>query len=194
VLADDVVVSYAETAPADFHARFSARRRAYRYLIVNANQPMVLLRRYALHVPHTLDTDAMQGAAALLLGTHDLAAFAGSGMGVPEEGDAEPAAGKPSTVRTMHMARFIRLDPKASPWHWEAPEPPEGIEDGLWAVDLVANAFLPQMVRTIVGTLLEVGSGKRTVQSIEDLIKSRDRRQAGQTARPHGLSLLWVEY
>jgi tRNA pseudouridine38-40 synthase len=92
------------------------------------------------------------------------------------------------------MARFISLDPKASPWHWEAPEPPEGIEDGLWAVDLVANAFLPQMVRTIVGTLLEVGSGKRTVQSIEDLIKSRDRRQAGQTARPHGLSLLWVEY
>ena len=62
------------------------------------------------------------------------------------------------------------------------------------ALDLVANAFLPQMIRTIVGTLLEVGAGKRTVESISELIESRDRANAGPTARPQGLCLLWIEY
>jgi tRNA pseudouridine38-40 synthase len=88
-----------------------------------------------------------------------------------------------------------RLDPAANFWAWDAPEARDEPEEGsLWAIDLVANAFLPQMIRTIVGTLLEVGRGKRTVESMIELIEGRDRRLSGETARPHGLCLLWVEY
>jgi tRNA pseudouridine38-40 synthase len=190
LLPPDVAVTGAEIAPDDFHARFSARRRAYRYLTWNAPDPMPLLSRYSLHVRQRLDAEAMSRAASLLMGAHDLAAFAGQGMGVP--GDDEE---RPSTVRTVYLARLIPLDPTANYWAWDAPVadvPPS--EGRLLALDLVANAFLPQMIRTIVGTLLEVGQGKRTVEEIETLLESRDRRLSGPTAKPHGLCLLWVEY
>jgi tRNA pseudouridine38-40 synthase len=85
-------------------------------------------------------------------------------------------------------------------WAWEAPGRAEDVglasADGsrLLALDLVANAFLPQMIRTIAGTLLEVGEGKRTVEEMKHIIEGRDRRRAGPTARPQGLCLLWVSY
>jgi tRNA pseudouridine38-40 synthase len=205
LLPRDMAVLDAEIAPTGFHARFSARRRAYRYLLWTSPAPLPLLRRYVLHVPQVLDTEAMADAAAHLVGTHDLAAFAGSALGIPYREDEHH---KPSTTRTIYMARLVALDHTADPWHAgpgtedqgpgasspnsEPRNPEPGI--GLWAIDLVANAFLPQMVRTIVGTLLEVGQGKRTVHSMIDLIWSRDRRRAGPTAKPHGLCLLWVEY
>jgi tRNA U38,U39,U40 pseudouridine synthase TruA len=159
----------------------------------------------------------MGEAAALLVGTHDFAAFAGQGLGagidmdeVAWAGQSEQGAGS-STTRTVYLARVLVLDPSASPWAWGAPTP--GFHAGqqagqkganiatqtqthgrLVAVDIVANAFLPQMVRTIVGTLLDIGYGKRTVQDMTEIIHSRDRRRAGQTAKPHGLCLLWVSY
>jgi tRNA pseudouridine38-40 synthase len=190
-LSYDVAVTGAEIVPERFHARFSARKRAYRYLLWNAAAPLPLLRRYSLHVRQKLDIEAMQQAASLLVGTHDMAAFAGNAMGVPNDEDED----KPSTVRTIYLARLHSLDPNANFWAWDAPEA-EGQrqEHSLLALDLVANAFLPQMIRTIVGTLLEVGTGKRTVESIEDLIESRDRAKAGPTAKPQGLCLLWIEY
>jgi tRNA pseudouridine38-40 synthase len=192
ILPQDIAVTGAEVAPEGFHARFSARKRAYRYLLWNAPAPLPLLRYYSLHVRQALDIGAMQGAVSHLVGTHDMAAFAGNGMGVPPEDDE---TGKPSTIRTIYLARLHRLDPNASIWAWDTPET-QGLsqEDGLLAVDIVANAFLPQMIRTIVGTLLEVGAGKRTVENMIELMESRDRANAGPTARPQGLCLLWVEY
>jgi tRNA pseudouridine38-40 synthase len=193
-LPDDLAVLDAELAPEAFHARFSARKRAYRYLFLNAPAPLPLLRRYALHIPQPLNTEAMAEAATHLIGTNDLAAFAGSGLGHPDKDHPD----KPSTIRTIHHAHLHQLDPNADPnadpWHYRTPEHSALSTSPLWAIDLVANAFLPQMVRTIVGTLIEVGLQKRTVESIDDLIRSRDRRNAGQTAKPHGLCLLWVEY
>jgi len=193
ILAQDLAVTGAEIAPQSFHARFSARKRAYRYLLWNAQEPLPLLRLYSLHVRQHLDLEDMQKAMALLEGTRDMASFAGSGLGVPSEEDAEQE--RPSTVRTVYVARLHRLDATANFCAWDAPEPREGAQgEGLLALDLVANAFLPQMIRTIVGTLLEVGMGKRTVESISELIESRDRANAGPTARPQGLCLLWIEY
>jgi len=193
ILAQDLAVTGAEIAPQSFHARFSARKRAYRYLLWNAQEPLPLLRLYSLHVRQHLDLEDMQKAMALLEGTRDMASFAGSGLGVPSEEDAEQE--RPSTVRTIYVAQLHRLDAVANYWAWDAPEPREGAQGkGLLALDLVANAFLPQMIRTIVGTLLEVGTGKRTVESISELIESRDRANAGPTARPQGLCLLWIEY
>jgi tRNA pseudouridine38-40 synthase len=141
----------------------------------------------------------MSAAAGLLVGTHDLASFAGQGMGVPQE--ADDGSG-PSTVRTVYVARLQTVEPNANFWAWEAPSSGRAEAVGLvsntgsrlLALDLVANAFLPQMIRTIVGTLLEVGEGKRTVEEMKHIIESRDRRQAGPTAKPQGLCLLWVSY
>ncbi|HKP52341.1 MAG TPA: tRNA pseudouridine(38-40) synthase TruA [Chloroflexia bacterium] len=191
LLPNDLSVASAEVAPEGFHARFSARKRAYRYLFWNAEAPNPLLSRYSLHVRQKLDWEAMSLAAARLVGTHDMGAFAGSGMGVPGDDTEE----RPSTVRTMYIAKLAALPREASFWKWDAPGAiGSEIEGKLLALDLVANAFLPQMVRTIVGTLLEVGQGKRTVEDINNILESRDRRLAGPTAKPHGLCLLWVEY
>ena len=192
-LPDDLDVAGAEIAPEGFHARFSAKRRAYRYLFWDAPYPPPLMSRYVLHVKRKLDWESMAEAARRLEGTHDFAAFAGSGMGIPG-GNDEEAGERPSTVRTMHLARLIKLPAEASPWQWELPAETETAGGKLMTLDLVANAFLPQMVRTIVGTLLEVGQGKRTVDDIERTLMSRDRRTAGPTAKPHGLCLVWVEY
>ncbi len=207
ILPADLSVLEAEEVDAQFHARFSATRRCYRYLIWNAQEPLPLIRRYSLHVRRLLDTEAMSAAANLLVGTHDLASFAGQGMGVPQEaGDEE----RPGTIRAVDVVRLRVVAPHANLWAWEAPGSASGSALGsgraedvamvsttgsrLLALDLVANAFLPQMVRTIVGTLLEVGEGKRTVEEMKHIIESRDRRLAGPTAKPQGLCLLWVSY
>jgi tRNA pseudouridine38-40 synthase len=192
ILPPDLAVTRAEEAPDGFHARFSARKRAYRYLLWHSPTHAPLLAPYTLHVRRKLDIEAMAQAAKLFEGTHDLAAFAGQGMGVPGDGED-----KPSTVRTVYLARLQSVDNAAHIWKWNAPEPDSRTgpsEGNLLALDLVANAFLPQMIRTIVGTLLEVGYGKLEPDRIAALIESRDRTQAGSTAKPHGLCLLWVEY
>ena len=192
LLPRDIALTGADTAPEGFHARFSARKRAYRYLLWNAQARTPLIERYALHVRRTLDIEAMARGAALIEGTHDLAAFAGQGMGVPGT-----QADNRSTVRTVYTARLKQIEPGASFWSWNAPEP-EGttgvVETKMVALDFVANAFLPQMIRTIVGTLLEVGFGKMPPEHISAIIESCDRNRAGPTAKPHGLCLLWVEY
>lgn len=191
ILPGDLSVASAKVEPEGFHARFSARKRAYRYLFWNAEAPNPLLSRYSLHVRQKLNWEGMSQAATRLIGTHDMAAFAGSGMGVPGS-DVED---RPNTVRTMHMARLAALPREASFWEWDAPGAMGNETEGkLMALDLIANAFLPQMVRSIVGTLLEVGQGKRTVEDIDNILESRDRRTAGPTAKPHGLCLLWVGY
>ncbi len=199
ILPADLSVLEAEEVDAQFHARFSATRRCYRYLIWNGRESLPLIRRYSLHVRRPLDAEAMSEAAGLLVGTHDLASFAGQGLGVPQEADDEE---RPSTVRTVHVARLQTVEPDANFWAWQAPgigraEDVAMVSTGgsrLLALDLVANAFLPQMVRTIVGTLLEVGEGKRTVEEMKHIIEGRDRRLAGPTAKPQGLCLLWVSY
>jgi len=191
VLPRDLSVCGADLVPEGFHARFSARKRAYRYLIWNAPAQQPLFSRYSLHVRRRLDIGAMAAGAALFEGTYDLAAFAGQGLGANRD-DAED---KPSTVRTVYLARFARLSRDANPWEWDAPEFESEKQEGtLLALDLIANAFLPQMIRTIVGTLLEVGYGKMPAGSISSIIEGRDRANAGPTAKPHGLCLLWVEY
>ncbi len=190
ILPNDLTVISAEQVDKGFHARFSARSRAYRYLIWNAPYARPLLRRYSLHVSRNLDLEAMREALSKLLGTHDFASFAGHGLGVPGSGESD----KPSTVRAVSVAKLITLDLAANYWAWQAEQAIQGQEGFLLAIDLVANAFLPNMIRNIVGTLLEVGSGKRTVEEFGNVLESKDRRLAGPTVRPHGLCLLWVEY
>jgi tRNA pseudouridine38-40 synthase len=162
VLPKDVAVRDVTQVAADFHPRYAARSRCYRYTVYNAPVRSPLVRRTSLHVPQRLDVEAMQRAAQVLVGEHDFAAF-----GRPPQGE--------NTVR-----RVLRAE-----WHGEA----------LWLVfDIEANAFLTRMVRSLVGTMLEVGRGRMTVEAFEQVLISRDRSQAGPTAPPQALCMVRVVY
>ncbi len=163
----DLTVQNVGDATEDFHARFSAIQREYRYLIDCAPAPLPQLRHQALHVAGTLDVPAMTAALKLLEGTHDFAAFT----------TAAPA--QRSTVRTMYWTRI-------SEYEW--------FERRLLAIEVAANAFLQHMVRMIVGTLLLVGRNRMTVDQFGEVLMSRDRRLAGPTAPAYGLTLTAVRY
>jgi tRNA pseudouridine38-40 synthase len=163
VLPADVVFLQIEEAAPDFHPRYDARSRRYRYTVYNAPVRWPLSLRYSLHVAVPLNVGAMQQAARLLVGEHDFAAFGQA----PKQGEA--------TVRCVMAAE----------WGGESPQ---------LNFDIEANAFLYRMVRSIVGTLLQVGRGEMTVEEFAAVLASRDRSQAGPTAQPHGLCLIGVKY
>ena len=167
ILPQDVAVLDVSEVGAEFHARYSATRRSYRYLIDNAPVALPMLRHLTLHVEQPLDVEAMDAALRLLEGQHDFAAFATVGPEVR------------STVRFCSLARCGYT---------------EMLGRRLIAIDLAANAFLQHMVRTIVGTMVQVGHGKMTVERVGQVLKGRDRRAAGKTAAAHGLTLEDVAY
>lgn len=163
VLPVAIAVRDAEEAAPDFHPRYDARSRHYRYTLYNAPSRWPLNRRYSLHVATPLDVEAMQQAARSLVGEHDFAAF------------GRPYKPGGVTVRRMLMAE------------WDGKLP-------CLTFDIEANAFLYRMVRSIVGTLLQVGRGQMSVEEFTAVLTSRDRSQAGPTAPPHGLCLMEVKY
>ncbi|MGI8586666.1 MAG: tRNA pseudouridine(38-40) synthase TruA [Chloroflexia bacterium] len=185
VLPPDVAARAVEEAPDGFHARYSAKGRAYRYMIRQAVCPSPLLRDRTWHLRLPLDVDAMHQAAQALLGRHDFASFCGGGLGVDGD-DADDD--RPSTEREMLEAACYAW-PVAGLYGAGPPA-----EDRLIAIDLAANAFLPQMVRTIVATLAEVGRGKRTPAEFAEILAHADRRAAAPTAPPQGLCLMRVWY
>jgi tRNA pseudouridine38-40 synthase len=164
-----------ECAP-DFHPRYDARSRRYRYTVCNTPVRWPLALRYSLHVVAPLDVAVMQQAAQLLVGEHDFAAF-----GQP------PKQGR-TTVRAVLAAEWERK-PSFGCAH------DEHAQGSPWLnFDIEANAFLYRMVRSIVGTLLLVGRGEMTVEEFAAVLESCDRDQAGPTAPPHGLCLVEVKY
>jgi tRNA pseudouridine38-40 synthase len=165
LLPDDIAVRQAWHVPITFHARYSAVRRDYRYLLLLERWRVPLWRYRAVHVDEPLDLAAMAEALHGLEGEHDFAAFGSTPDG--------------PTVRECFRATCETIE-----------------RDGLRlvAIDLAANGFLRHMVRTIVGTLLQIGHGKRAAAEMADILASRDRAQAGPTAPPHGLYLMSVTY
>ena len=162
VLPADVAVQAVAEASPDFHPRYDARSRCYRYTLYNAPVRWPLARRYSLHLASPLDVAMMQRAAQALVGEHDFATF-----GKPPQGKI--------TVRRVLVAE----------WSGEPP----------WLkFDIEANAFLYRMVRSIVGTLLQVGQGRMSVEKFVSVLASCDRSQSGPTALPHGLCLTEVKY
>ncbi len=185
-LPETVRVLEAAEAPASFHPQFDARAKTYRYRIWNASAMSPFERRYAWHLPGALDVDAMQAAARLIEGEHDFAAFQGGGSDVATTVrtvfSSQIRAGSHLAPRTPHPA------PRTS---HPAPRTPHPV---LWEYEITGSGFLRHMVRTLVGTLVEVGRRREPIEWVGRVIESRDRAAAGQTAPAQGLFLVGVDY
>lgn len=165
----DIRVMRTERAADDFHARFSAKRKTYVYRVINAPIMSPFWRRFAHHESRPLDVAQMNDAARLFLGEHDWTAFASS------RSDGE------SRVRNV-------LDFTVES-RWDAMA-----QGSMIVFSITATGFLRYMVRSIVGTMLEVGRGEKDSDTIQSAIISGNRDLAGKTASAHGLTLLKVEY
>ena len=166
-LPDDVVLVGIEEAAADFHATRDAKRKRYRYLIHNDRFKPLFDRLRIWHVPQPLDAVAMHRAGQALVGTHDFASFQSSG------------SERESTVRTIFAVEVER-----------------GVAErgSQVQIEIEGDGFLYNMVRIIVGTLVEVGVGRRAEDSLGEILDACDRRAAGKTAPPQGLMLLQVDF
>ncbi|MCA9092834.1 MAG: tRNA pseudouridine(38-40) synthase TruA [Planctomycetaceae bacterium] len=184
-LPPDIVVLEVEEVPLTFHARFQAKRKRYRYLIDNHPAPLPFLKKYAWHYHSPLDVAAMHASAQALHGTHDFRSFE---CHWPN---------KLSSVRTIFEISVRRLS-GWSMWHQSdslpAVDPASNEEGGYVCLDVVGDGFLYNMVRSIMGTLVEVGRGKAPPDEMHRVLTSLDRRTGGITAPAHGLYLVSVGY
>ena len=161
---DAISVLDAAVAPAGFDARRSALSRTYCYRVLARTARSPFELGRALHWPYPVDRDALDACAGALVGEHDFTAF--------------------TPTETDHV-RFSRVVMRAE---WR------GREDGILEFWIEADAFMRQMNRILVGTMLEVAGGRRSVESFAELLQGAHRREAGVTAPPHGLYLAGVRY
>jgi tRNA pseudouridine38-40 synthase len=164
LLPRQIAVRDAACVPDDFHPRFSATGKHYRYTLLTRPDRSPRWRDRAWHHPEPLSIEAMAAAAVPLLGEHDFAAFRAAGC---------TAA---TTTRRVDAIELSVPDPE------------------LLVVDVRGNAFLRNMVRILVGTLAEVGAGRRSPGQVAEILASRDRTRAGITAPAHGLELMEIQY
>ncbi|MFO8056828.1 MAG: tRNA pseudouridine(38-40) synthase TruA [bacterium] len=164
LLPEDVVVKSATEVGPDFHARRSARGKWYRYLVRDGGVRSALSKDRAWEVPWKLEVSFMLDASRGFIGTHDFSSFRSSSC------EAK------SPVREMRRIEIWRDS------------------EGIVVFQLWAQAFLKQMARAIVGTLVEVGRGKMESSRVEEILEERDRTVAGPTAPARGLYLLKVDY
>jgi len=165
VLPEDVVIRVVEDVPPGFHARRSARKKGYEYWIWNHVSSSVFSRRYEWHIKRPLDIESMARAAQCFPGVHDFSSF-------------QAAGSRPGTdpVRNLSLVGVERA------------------AGGRVRILVEGESFLRHMVRIMVGTLVEVGLGKRGEGEVLRILTARDRRRAGITAPAKGLFLAWVQY
>lgn len=162
-LPKDVRILAAKSTSKDFHARFSAKMKEYRYRVLAQPQEDVFKRRVTYHVPTPLNIKAIQAAAKYLEGTHDFTSF---------------CAAKTEVQNKVRTVKSVKV--------WQ--------EDNEIIFSVIGNGFLYNMVRIIVGTLLEVGAGKREAKELPFILAEKNRAMAGKTAPGHGLTLWSVSY
>ncbi len=165
---DEIVIKEVRRARAGFSARFDATARQYRYRVVTGSAPPVFLAKHAWHVPRALDVDAMRAGAAHLVGEHDFRSFCVTGSSQSKR-----------TVRRVDVIEIVHE---------------EHLGEQCVCVFVEGNAFLHSMVRIIVGTLVEVGIGRRASGWVPVALAARERVAAGPTAPACGLTLHRVSY
>ena len=161
---DDLAVTAVTTAAEGFDARGDATSRSYRYRLLTRRPSSPFERGRALWWPHRVDREGLDACAAALLGKHDFTAFT------------------PSQTDHVHFERRIL----AAAWEDEPGD--------ILSFRVSADAFMRNMVRILVGTMLEVASSRRSVESFTGLLAGASRPEAGETAPPHGLYLESVTY
>jgi len=164
LLPPDLVIQRVEEVHEGFHARKHSKSKVYEYRILNRNLRPVFQRGYVWHIPQKLNLTEMKKATQTLIGQHDFSAFRTVG----------------SPTRTA-IRRVIRADWKKG-------------RDGLIRFEIEANGFLKQMVRSIIGTLVEIGKGKTKASDLRKILNSKARKEAGPTAPAQGLFLKEVKY
>lgn len=164
-LPEDIRVLSADETDQAFHARFSAKGKEYRYRVFEGAQVPFDRRFYALHLKRAIDLAAIKEARRYLLGEHDFTSFAQE-----LTGSAIRRIDSIEIEESAHsLGRFLDFHFRGS-------------------------GFLYKMIRTIMGTLIDVGLGKKRAGEVEEILKARDRKRAGMTVLPHGLCLMKVEY
>lgn len=172
-LPEDIRVRTVERVDPHFHAQKGATQKWYRYVIYEGSESLLFERRYAWHVGRSLKVSVMWAGAKILKGRHDFASFQGSGASVK------------TTVRNLSRITIRRSRYLTWP----------GRDEGSWLLfDFYGEGFLKQMVRNIVGTLVEVGRGEISPTQVKSVLQVRDRKKAGICAPPHGLYLMQVDY
>lgn len=165
LLPDDIYVKELKYVDPDFHSRYSAKKKSYEYRVLNRKERNIFLRDYTWHIKHDLDLSEIKKCLSLLVGKHDFSSFKSSG------------SGNINPVREMYKAELI-----------------EHNEDGIITFFLEAEGFLRHMVRNIVGTVIEAGTGKISFNDFQEIFHSRNRKIAGIKAPPQGLFLTMVNY
>lgn len=166
-LPPDVRVVAVEQESPDFNARFAVQSKTYRYRLICGEFISPFDRRFAWHLPGSLDAAEMQRAAARLEGRHDFAAFRSAGSDVT------------TTERTLFSSQLTLV---------------KTAENEEIFYEVTGDGFLRHMVRAVVGTLVEVGMGRLKAGDLTEILASRDRHRAGPTAPAHGLFLVAVSY
>ncbi|MGH9863574.1 MAG: tRNA pseudouridine(38-40) synthase TruA [Candidatus Acidiferrales bacterium] len=194
LLPASIRVNAVEEVPLDFHARWHARGKTYRYRILRTAVCPPFLRHFVYHYPYALDAAAMERAAPLFEGEHDFSTF----------GTWDPHEAENNRIRTIFSSRVepasLSSDPVGAGLEpgWKAAissgalAPEAGSSELIYTVR--GRSFLRYMVRKLVGTLLEVGKGRLAPEDIPRLFEARDRALAGPTVPPEGLYLVEVDY
>lgn len=171
MLPPDIRVLDAQKAAPEFHALRDVEQKMYLYFISTGEVQPPALASYSWHLRLPLDWQAMDKATQYLRGTHDFKAFAAADHSAK------------TTRRTLFEARWV-----------DSSAPAFGCDARLRVFRVVGSGFLKQMVRSLVGTLVWIGSGKAKPEHVRDLLQSRERTEVGPTAPPHGLWLWDILY
>lgn len=166
LLPQDIRIQKIEIAPHDFHAQHSAKGKEYHYFLYLDRVMNPFSRLYCWHLHYKIDHDLLLKAAKLFVGTHDFTSFAN---------ESESGVAAYDAIRTLFRLDII--------------ETPGGLR-----LEFEGDGFLYKMVRNIVGTLIEVAVGKRSIDEIQEIFEAKDRKKAGQAAPPQGLFLIRVKY
>jgi len=183
-LPQDIVVTEVTEASRTFDLISGPTSKLYRYTIYTGELRPVMNMNHCWHLPSNLDTKAMQSAAKLIVGRKDFKSFASA------------KDKRENTVRTVFRCNVIAAHDMQSVIHNPAPSEVEGTTSykHLIYFDVEGDGFLYNMVRNIVGTLVDIGVGRWEPQRITEILEAKDRTAAGRLAPPNGLCLMWIKY
>ena len=173
-LPNDISITCSEECPEDFHPRYRAKQKRYSYIISDRTPGSVFLNRYSWQINYQLNIEAMRNASEYLIGRHDFSSFQASGCSAKH-----PVRELNSiTISDLPSLEFITFR----------------IDTPVIKITIEGSAFLRHMVRNIAGTLVDIGRGKYPPEKIKEILRSKDRRNAGPTAPACGLFLEKITY